>query len=304
MNIVHKEGRQLSLIVVNFNAGAYLQACITSVKNDCDQILVVDNASTDNSSVELRRKFYDLEKLQLIENAENLGFSKACNIGIKNATGNFLFFLNPDCVVAPGAISRLMQTLEDRKDVGMVGGLITFPDGREQAGGRRAIPTPWRSFVRASHLSSLATRYPRLFSDFLLHREPLPDHAVEVEAISGACMMVRREALADVGLLDEGYFMHCEDLDWCMRFRLRDWKILFVPDAQVMHHKGGSSGSRPIFIEWHKHKGMVRFYRKFFRHQYPNILMPLVVVGVWTRFVAKAIWISLRKIRHKPEPPL
>ena len=296
--MTHQDSGKVSLIIVNFNAGTYLRDCVASAEKDSDQILVVDNASTDNSTSDLRHEFSGLKKLQVIQNSENLGFSKACNIGMRCASGHFLLFLNPDCVVGPEAVQRLMQALENRKDVGMVGGLIVFPDGSEQPGGRRAIPTPWRSFVRTFHLSHLAERYPRLFSDFLLHRHPLPDHAVEVEAISGACMMVRREALADVGPLDEGYFMHCEDLDWCMRFRQKHWKILFVPDAKVMHHKGGSSASRPIFIEWHKHKGMVRFYRKFFRHQYPSLLMLLVVLGVWARFVAKAVWISLRKIRR------
>ncbi len=300
MNVAHEDGREVSIIIVNFNAGAYLQACVTSAEKDCDQILVVDNCSTDNSTANLRSEFPGLKKLQMIQNFENLGFSKACNIGVQSASGRFLLFLNPDCVVGPGAIPRLIQELENRKDAGMVGGLIVHPDGSEQAGGRRAIPTPWRTFVRTFHLSHLAKRYPRLFSDFLLHRQPLPDHAVEVEAISGACMMVRREALEDVGPLDEAYFMHCEDLDWCMRFRQKNWKVLFVPDAQVMHHKGVSSESRPIFIEWHKHKGMVRFYRKFFRHQYPHLLMILVVTGVWTRFAAKVIWISLRKFITKP----
>ena len=95
---------------------------------------------------------------------------------------------------------------------------------------------------------------------------------------------VSREAVQDVGVWDEGYFLHCEDLDWCMRFRQRDWKILFVPSAQITHVLGVSSKDRPVFVEWHKHKGMMRFYRKFFRHQYPGLLMALVAVGVWLRF--------------------
>ena len=99
-------------------------------------------------------------------------------------------------------------------------------------------------------------------------------------------MMVRRDAMEDVGLLDEGYFMHCEDLGWCMRFRQAGRKILFVPDARMVHDKGHCSKARPIFVEWHKHKGMIRFYRKFFRHQYPGLLMGLVTVGVWARFMA------------------
>jgi GT2 family glycosyltransferase len=169
-------------------------------------------------------------------------------------------------------------------------------DGSEQGGGRRAVPTPWRSFVRAFGLYRFASRWPDLFYDFHLHTQPLPEVPVEVEAISGACMLVRREAVEDVGLWDEGYFLHCEDLDWCMRFREKGWKILFVPDARINHALGACSRSRRVFVEWHKHKGMVRFYGKFFRHQYPGALMWLVTLGVWVRFGLAAAYLTVRRL--------
>ncbi len=120
---------------------------------------------------------------------------------------------------------------------------------------------------------------------------PLPDAPIPIEAISGAFMMVRREVIETVGRMDEGYFMHCEDLDWCMRFRAAGWKVLFVPHVRVLHWKGLSSAATPIKVEYHKHRGMVRFYNKFFRHQYPAPLMVLVAIAVWTRFVLKTAWI-------------
>ena len=98
-------------------------------------------------------------------------------------------------------------------------------------------------------------------------------------------MLIKRKALDDVGLWDEGYFLHCEDLDYCMRFRKNGWKIMFLPQAKVVHEHGACSKSRPFFVEWHKHKGMLRFYRKFFRQQYPHVLWCGVVFGVWFRFV-------------------
>jgi hypothetical protein len=124
---------------------------------------------------------------------------------------------------------------------------------------------------------------------------PLPDRPVEVEAISGAFMLVRRSALEKVGPLDEGYFLHCEDLDWCMRFKQAGYQILFVPDVVVSHVKGGCSVNRPVFVEWHKHKGMIRFYRKFFRQRYPGVLMGLVFAAVWARFLVKAIVLTLKQ---------
>ena len=181
----------------------------------------------------------------------------------------------------------------------MVGGLLLNEDGSEQAGGRRAVPTPWRSFVRAFSLHRFSDRWPKLFYDFHLHKQPLPDEPVEVEAISGACILVKRELLEDLGLWDEGYFLHCEDLDLCMRSRQKNWKILFVPDARINHIKGGCSQSRRIFAEWHKHKGMIRFYRKFFRRQYPSVLMWMVTIGVWLRFIAIAIKIYRQRMVAK-----
>ena len=109
-------------------------------------------------------------------------------------------------------------------------------------------------------------------------------------------MFARREALATVGLMDDNYFLHCEDLDWCMRFRQAGWKILFVPQVRVVHWKGLSTKAHPVVCEYHKHYGMVRFYNKFFRHQYPGALMALVVLAVWLRFFAKTGWIMVRKL--------
>lgn len=274
----------VSLIIVNYNSGRYLQSCVASVLNQVDEVVVVDNASTDGSMEKLEAIFECDQKLQVVRNRENRGFAAACNQGLEISSGRYLFFLNPDCVLAPETVKRLLEALAGYADVGMVGGLLVNPDGTEQAGGRRAIPTPWRSLVRAFGLSRLAARWPRLFLDFHLHKQPLPIQPIEVEAISGACMLVRREAMRDVGAWDAGYFLHCEDLDLCMALRRKGWKIMFVPDARVMHDRGVCSRSRPIFVEWHKHRGMMRFYRKFFQHQYPGPLMWLVALGIWLRF--------------------
>ena len=274
----------VSLIIVNYNACECIVACVSSALRQVDQVIVVDNASSDDSLAQLEAMLPSEQKLKIVRNQENLGFAAGCNIGVDHSLCRYLLFLNPDCVLAPDVVKGLLQTLERHPDVGMVGGLLVNPDGNEQAGGRRAIPTPWRSFVRAFGLSRFADRWPRLFFDFHLHTQPLPTHPIEVEAISGACMLVRRAAMQDVGHWDEGYFLHCEDLDLSMTLRRKGWKIMFVPDARIVHKKGGCSRSRPVFVEWHKHRGMMRFYRKFFRHQYPGPLMWLVALGIWLRF--------------------
>ncbi len=289
----------VSLIVVNYNSGAFLEACVATVLRQVDEVIVVDNASNDDSLAKLGTAFPDNAKLQIVRSPANIGFAAACNIGIGNACGSYLFFLNPDCVVEPDSVARLLQALEEHPDTGMAGGLLVDPDGTEQGGGRRAIPTPWRSFVRAFGLQRLSGRWPRLFFDFHLHKQPLPNRAVEVEAISGACMLVRRAAMQDVGKWDEGYFLHCEDLDFCMTMRAKGWKILFVPEVRIVHDKGGCSRSRPIFVEWHKHRGMMRFYRKFFGEEYSAGLMWLVMLGVWLRFCLVASYYAARNVLHR-----
>lgn len=195
--------------------------------------------------------------------------------------------LNPDAVIKPDTLEKMLETLVAYPEAGMAGCLLRNPDGTEQIGCRRSVPTPWRSLVRVFHLDILFPYHPR-FRNFVLTRQPLPETPVFLEAISGAFMLVRREALEEVGLLDEKYFIHCEDLDWCMRFRQAGWKILFVPKVEVVHYSGTCSKDRPVFVLWHKHKGMIRFYRKFFRQQYPWPLMLLVTAAVWMRFMLLA----------------
>ncbi|MBK6741541.1 MAG: glycosyltransferase family 2 protein [Hydrogenophilales bacterium] len=279
-------GAACEVVIVNYNAGPVLTEAVRAILPcpSVREVIVVDNRSQDGSVEHLESALPGETRLRVIRNSGNLGFAAGCNTAMAFFQSPYQLFINPDCLVDPLSIGEMIGTLELNPDAGMAGPLLVNTDGSEQSGGRRGVPTPWRSFVRAFGLSRFSNRYPRLFSDFLMHKEPLPDRPIDIEAISGACMLVRNRALLEVGPLDAGYFMHCEDLDWCMRFRQRGWKILFVPEARVVHYLGACSRSRPIFVEWHKHKGMMRFYRKFFRHQYPGVLMWLVALGVWLRF--------------------
>ena len=287
---------KVSVVVVNYNAGSLLTECIGSVLPQVDEVFIIDNASSDSSIADCVQSFGDDPRLKIIHNENNVGYASACNIGLSQVGGDFVLFLNPDCLLEHEAVSILLHQLKADHLVGMVGGLLMNADGSEQPGGRRAVPTPWRTFVRVFGLSHFSHRWPKLFFDFNLHKQPLPGQPIEVEAISGACMFVKREAFDDIGLWDEDYFLHCEDLDWCMRFRQKGWKIFFVPDAKVVHFQGACSRSRPVFVEWHKHKGMMHFYGKFFKHQYPGPLMWLVGMGVWMRFLLIASYYTSQKI--------
>lgn len=295
----------VSVVIVNYNAGPLLIHCVHAALEQARQIIVVDNASSDSSVEKLKDNFSQEDHLNLIATGKNSGFAAGCNVGLAASTQPYILFLNPDCILSTDSLQRMVQVMESDPHIGMVGGYLINPDGSEQGGGRRAIPTPWRALVRALGLYRLEKYWPQLFFDFHLHHQPLPQAPIEVEAISGALMLVRREAIDDVGAWDERYFLHCEDLDWCMRFKQKNWTIVFVPDAPVTHFQGTCSRSRPFFVAWHKHRGMLRFYRKFFRNQYPGILMGLVTLGVWLRFVATVMFYTVRngyrmlKLKHE-----
>jgi GT2 family glycosyltransferase len=286
----------VSVVIVNYNAGHLLGDCLAAAVAQCRQVVLVDNASAPAPLEAVLGRFAGEPGLVVVRSETNRGFAAGCNLGLARAHEPVVLFLNPDCILAPGAVAALVAALGSAPQVGMVGGLLTDTAGREQGGSRRAVPTPWRSFVRAFGLARFADRWPKLFADYDLHRRPLPRDPIEVEAVSGACTMVKRTAVDDVGSWDEGYFLHCEDLDLCMRFRARGWRILFVPGARAVHHRGLCGRSRPLRVEWHKHAGMIRFYRKHFRHQYPFGLMVLVSIGVWLRFTAIAARLCVRRI--------
>ncbi|MDR3470577.1 MAG: glycosyltransferase family 2 protein [Devosia sp.] len=282
------------VVIVNYNAGPLLAECVGDLLDVTApplSIVVVDNGSADDSIGLLPVD----PRLTVILNGENLGFAKACNVGARAGAAGTILFLNPDCRIDGSALERLQSVLLAEARTGMVGGLLLNPDGTEQAGGRRDIPTPATAFGRAFNLRLLGRYAPRALADYSRDGDPLPDHPVEVAAISGALMMVRREALQQVGFWDEGYFLHVEDLDLCLSLTRAGWHILFVPDARAWHVKGASSRSRRVFVEWHKHRGMLRFYRKFMAGQYPKWLMAAVTVAVYGRFAALAALLTVQQ---------
>jgi GT2 family glycosyltransferase len=279
----------VSVVVVNHNAGKALIDCLMSVACQAREVVVVDNASDDGDGILERVERFGGE-VRLLRSRVNLGFAGGCNLGIEQCSGEAVLLLNPDCTATPGMVERLWDVLSKNPRAGMAGPLLQNPDGSEQRGGRRFAPTPERALAA----SFLFRRLAPATSGFNLCGQPLPEGPVPVEAISGACMMLRREALADAGTMDEGYFLHCEDLDLCVRFRERGWDVLFDPQSRAVHLKGVSSRRRPLAVEWHKHRGMLRYFEKHFRKRYPVILVPLVHLAVWFRFTLACIqkWIQ------------
>jgi len=292
----------VSVIIVNYNGGPLLAECVRSVFKSTVpvEVLVSDNASTDTSLIDLQMICGADERLRIIESPTNLGFATANNLALDQSKSPFLLFLNPDCIVQPDTLERMLTLFDADAKLGMAGCLIRNPNGSEQPGCRRSIPTPWRTFV---HLTGLDRRLgptdPR-FRSYLHTGLPLPAQPEEIEAISGAFMLVRRAALDDVGPMDAGFFMHFEDLDWCLRFRRKGWKVMFEPTVEILHVGGVCTVVRPMAVEYHKHMGMIRFYRKFFRDQNPLLLYFVLFPAIVGRFLVRVCFHALTKLGLYP----
>ena len=290
----------VTAVVVNYNSGEHLHALVDSLAADpeVEKIMVVDNSSTDSSLDFLAAS--PGPRLHLIRNERNRGFSAACNQGAALAGTPYILFINPDCEFPSGSLGRMTALLEARPEVAMLGPLILNGDGSEQRGCRRYLPNPRRALMRVLGLGH-PDAHGRV-SGFDLQGTPLPTLPVPVEAVSGACMLLRRACFMQLGGWDEGYFLHCEDLDICMRVQSAGYKILFVPYVAVIHHQGQSSRRRPVFVLWHKHRGMWLFYRKFYRTDASIFLTCLVWIGIWSRFWLSVPCTWLRKFYKRNGP--
>jgi len=242
------------------------------------QIIVGDNGSSDDSVTQLEQMLDDTRsraRCDVHRFGINLGFAKAVNRLIAASSADYLLLLNPDCYLPKKTLPQMLVTLATDSEAGMAGCVIRNPDGSEQRGCRRKLPTLESAFVRAFPKLAKWLGRTEYTHGFDLHLTPLPTQTIPIEAISGAFMLIRGSTLEKVGLMDEGYFLHCEDIDWCARFTQAGFRILFVPSAEIIHKQGACSAARPIRVEWHKHFGMYRFYRKFYGKQ--NRLMLLMV---------------------------
>ncbi len=279
---------KVDVVIVNYNGGELLLQALEAVlaSSLAVETVVVDNASADESITALKAAF---PQVTVIQNEQNLGFAKAANQGLLAGTQAYVLLLNPDCLLQPDTLEQMLQEFQAHPEAGMAGCRILNPDGSEQRGCRRQLPT-----LGSGVGKGLGRR-----QGMDLHLQPLPETSQEVEAISGAFMLLRREALAEVGLLDEGYFMHCEDLDWCRRFLDAGWKIRFVPHVEVVHHQGHCSKAAPLRVLWHKHRGMARYYHKFLAQQSGLLKSWVVVPAIYARFLLLAVRDGLHGLMRK-----
>lgn len=241
----------VSIVIVSWNVRQCLQVCLRSIMASlrrCPsdpsvigspsswEIIIVDNASTDGSAQMIAEEF---PQVQLILNDANLGFARATNQGIRQSQGRYVLLLNPDTVLFPETLCCMVAFLDKHRQVGAAGCRILGADGRTDYQGARRLPSIGNELLEKT---GLARCFPRskLLGGYLMG---FWDHASSrpVETLLGACLMVRRECLAQVGLLDESFFMYCEDADLCLRLSRAGWQVYYYAEAQVVHQGGRST---------------------------------------------------------------
>lgn len=277
----------IAVIIVNYNAGDYLLRCMRSL---FDQIqppaatVIVDNDSSDDSFENAKTEFAEAENIRWLANTSNTGFASACNQGLAEVDQPYVLFLNPDCELSPDVLEHMQSVLDSDPRIGLAGCLITDTQGREQRATRRRFPTPRRSFFSYSGLSRLAAYWPGA-AGVDMRDQPLPESVTDMDAVSGAFMFCRRDVLVDIGGFDTGYRLHCEDLDLCRRVLDAGYRVVFTPGASVIHHQGVSSRSRPVWVSWQKHRGMLRFFNKFYAATTSPLSALPIKASIWGHFL-------------------
>ncbi len=255
----------VSIIIVSWNAKKYLLNCLNSLiqrqKEYSQELIVVDNASSDGSA-ELVEK--DFPQVKLIRNEENLGFAKANNIGIRASTGRYICLINSDVVVLDNCVKLMIEFMDQHLKAGMGGPRVLNPDRTLQVSCRH-FPSIWNNLCQAIALNKVFPKsvfFSEPFMNYWNH-----DSVRSIDVLTGCFWIIRREALDKVGLLDEDFFFYGEDIDWCKRFQNAGWEVIFNPNAAAIHFGGASSANAPIrfYIElqkadlhyWQKHYGSI-----------------------------------------------
>ncbi len=243
----------IDIVIVNYKSTDYLLKCLKSVYDSIRdipvRIFVYDNYSRNG----VDRVTIAFPNVNLTKNKFNMGFTKAVNKGIKQGTAPYVLLLNPDTIIKDGFFESTLQYLENNPDIGIVGPKILNTDGSLQ-GSARAFPKPWMALFGRNSLLTKWFPNNRISRKSILSTGSDGITPMFADWVSGACMLTRRKAIDDVGLVDEQFFMYWEDVDLCKRMWDHEWKVAYFPKASVVHHVGGSSKKRPLrsIIEFHK----------------------------------------------------
>lgn len=274
----------LSIIIVNYNAEKFLQKCLSSVYAETTKVpfdvWVVDNNSADASVSMVRQNFL---QVNLIENKENVGFAKANNQAITKCTGDYILLLNPDTLILQNAIEKVIDFMGENPTIGICGCKVLNADGTLQLACRRSIPTPGVAFFRLTGLSRLFPNSKLMAKYNLTYLDADKPH--EVDAVSGAFLMIRRRVIDEIGFLDERFFMYGEELDWCFRTKKAGLKVMYYQDAEIIHYKGECSKFNHRKAAFEFYRSMYLFHKKHFAEKYN----PITNIVIYTGIVLKAI---------------
>lgn len=286
---------KLSIVIPTYNAHEWIQGCIDSIRlhhPSCDhEIIVVDDQSTDDTVAIVRAQCPDV---RLFANEKNVGFGKTVNVGLKAAAGAYILVLNNDTWMHEGALDAMIGYLDAHPDTGIVGPKVLSGDGSLQQQCRRRIPTPIAALL---YFTGVTRMFPKneAVAGYLMTAAD-ENQTTEVDAVSGACLMVRRTVLDRIKGFDEEYYLYGEDMDFCWRTKLAGWKVVYFPEAIITHFGGqGGTGKKRLYatIEWHR--AMWIFYRK---HRAPNVAFPeraLVYSGIALKTVVAVAVNALRR---------
>jgi len=288
-----------SIVIVAADSGPLLRESVAAALASTAfvEVIVVDNASSDGESAALGAASAGDPRLQLVSNERNIGFGPACNQGAALARGDALLFLNPDCMIEPDTIACLRAISAENPAIGLLGIDVRSADGTSARGNRRRDPTLRRAFMTFTGLACFESRWPML-AGVEIPPSMLPASAIEsVEAVSGACMFLPRHVFDGIGGFDEAYFLHVEDLDLCRRVRDAGYTVALAHALRALHAQGSSSRHRPVFVAWHKRRGMWRYFRKFDPAAAHSVVRVLVWLAVWLHFVVTLPKHALRFLR-------
>lgn len=281
-------------VIVNYNTADLLRRCLqhslASVTTHELTLTVVDNGSRDESLAMVRAEF---PNVAAIRSERNLGFAGGNNLALREIVARvpadadrgheYILLINTDLFMAPETIETLVGFMEERPDVGIVGPRVEKRDGSLDLACRRNFPTPANAFFK---LFGLSRRFPghARFADYnLTHLDP--GELTEVDAVMGACMLVRLAAIDQAGLLDETFFMYGEDLDWAYRIKERGWRVFYNPQTRVLHYKGATSARSSWRMILEFYRAMHLFYRKHYAPRSPRPVNWLVAGGIAVRGV-------------------
>ncbi len=288
----------MSIVIVNWNVRELLRRCLHSITSSFQlpasnfqiEIIVVDNASSDGSVAMIEKEF---SRVQLIANSENVGFTVGNNQGIAASRGRYVLLLNPDTEVVGDALTTMVEYLDDHPQAGALGPQLLNPDRSIQSSQRR-FPTLATAFLESTILQQWFP-HNRIARHYYMADRP-DDEVQEVDWVTGACLLARREAIENVGVLDEGFFMYSEELDWCRRMKAQGWKVVYLPTARVIHHGGQSSEQVKSFQHIQFQRSKVRYFRKHHGLWQAEVLRLFILATYLYQLIVEALkWLTGHK---------